>query len=365
MPKIIAFTKSRNNSNFGSDSQSRYPEQHDDDVAGVPKIAEQIVVSVVVPTCGRPDLLSRCLAALILQRFESSRFEIVVVDDRPDRRTREVVMDWASHAEQRGPLVTYIASPGPHGPAAARNYGWRAARGSIVAFTDDDTVPRADWLEKGLNAFEDSTVDAVWGRIIMPLNRTPTDYELDAKGLERAEFVTANCFCRKSVLERIGGFDERFRVAWREDADLYFNLIDANAKIKHVPGAVIVHPIRPAKWGVSLSQQKKVLFDALLYKKHPDLYRKKIRARPRWDYYLIVFAILAMIGGLASASYQVAAAAAGIWLLLTARFCIMRLRRTVKKPAHILEMAVTSALIPPLAVFWRVVGAIKFRTLLL
>jgi GT2 family glycosyltransferase len=365
MPKIIAFTKNRNDAvrPYHHDNQpgDAATGSKANDTSLEQSRAATILISVVVPTCGRPHLLSRCLAALILQRFNPSSFEIIVVDDAPNEQTREVVMNWAQHAAQSGPVITYIASAGPHGPAAARNRGWHAARGRIIGFTDDDTVARTDWLEKGLHAFQTRDVQAVWGRIIMPLNRTPTDYERDAKNLERAEFVTANCFCLKSVLEQLDGFDERFRFAWREDADLYFRLLRSNANIAHIPAAVVVHPIRPATWGVSLAQQKKILFDALLFKKHPELYRQKIRAAPRWDYYIIVLALLACIAGIAANAPVVAAPAAGIWFALTARFCLMRLRPTVKTPSHIVEMIVTSALIPPLAVFWRIIGALKFR----
>ena len=364
MQTIVAFTRESNN--FSTDGNfSSMPPANDNLCEGISqKDSIQIAVSIVVPTCGRPQLLSRCLAALVAQRFDSDQFEIIVVDDRPSMATRDVVIEWAKHAAYGGRelLVTYIPSPGPHGPAAARNHGWRAARGRIIAFTDDDTVARPDWLANGMRAFEYSDVDAVWGRIVMPLHHIPTDYELDAKGLERAEFVTANCFCSKKILERLGGFDERFRFAWREDADLYFNLLDIDARIRHVPGAVIVHPIRPARWGVSLSQQKKVLFDALLFKKHPQRYREKIRATPRWDYYLIVFALLIAIGGLVAGKHVVAATGGTIWLLMTGRFCIARLRHTMKSPLHIIEMIVTSALIPPLSVFWRIVGVLRFRT---
>jgi glycosyltransferase involved in cell wall biosynthesis len=317
-----------------------------------------------VPTKGRPQLLNRCIASLVLQRFDPHSFEIIVVDDGPSDDTREVVQGWAEHTEGNGPEIVYIPSLGPHGPAAARNLGWHAARGGIIAFTDDDTIARADWLQNGVDAFGEH-VHAVWGRIVMPLNGTPTDYELDAKGLEKAEFVTANCFCRKRVLEDIGGFDERFRFAWREDADLYFNLISYSANVVHAPNAVMTHPIRPAHWGVSLSQVKKVQFDALLFKKHPALYRQKIRARPRWDFYLTVGALLlAAAAGLAGED-EVAVLAALAWFFMTARFCAKRLKNTSKRPSHVAEMIVTSALIPPLAVFWRMVGAFKFRAGLL
>jgi hypothetical protein len=110
---------------------------------------------------------------------------------------------------------------------------------------------------------------------------------------------------------------------------------------------------------------KKVQFDALLYKKHPTLYRRKIRAKPRWDFYVTVLALFACVWA-ALAGIAPAALLAGIlWVYMTGRFCLQRLKRTSKSPAHVAEMIVTSALIPPLAVFWRAVGAVRFRTGLL
>ena len=51
--------------------------------------------------------------------------------------------------------------------------------------------------------------------------------------------------------------------------------------------------------------------------------------------------------------------------LLTARFCLSRLLPSAKRASHVLEMVVTSTLIPPLAVFWRFVGAVRFRVVFL
>lgn len=374
MSKILAFNRDRRH--VTADSEGRAPHadrsrtRRRSDAS--PRSAEiahihearttpvEIAVTVVVPTCGRPQLLNRCIASLVLQRFDAARYEIIIVDDGPSDATREVVTGWASHTSDYGPRITYIPSMGPHGPAAARNHGWRAARGSIIAFTDDDTIARSDWLKSGLRAFEED-VDAVCGRVVMPLSHTPTDYELDAKNLETAEFVTANCFCRKRILEDLGGFDERFRFAWREDSDLHFRLLEYGARIVHEPRAVITHPIRPAGWGVSLSQVKKIQFDALLFKKHPKLYRRKIRATPRWDFYLTVASLLLAVAALAAGEIPAAIVAGAVWLVLTGRFCLQRLKRTSKSPAHVVEMIVTSVLIPPLAVFWRAIGAFKFR----
>ena len=164
------------------------------------------VVSVVVPTCDRPWLLERCLDALAVQKLASGFFEIIVVDDRPSARTEAVFRSKAASLVRAGNEMRYIASSGPHGPAAARNRGWKAARAKTIAFTDDDTLPDDLWLVNGLKALDDSLA-AVCGRIVMPIPPLPTDYERDASGLERAEFVTANCFCRKAILERVGGFE--------------------------------------------------------------------------------------------------------------------------------------------------------------
>jgi GT2 family glycosyltransferase len=375
MSKVLAFTRSRRRSTIQNEGEALHagavetgrringhePAQR----PGAGKrpdgtAAADITVSVVVPTCGRHQLLNRCVASLVLQNFDPCQIEIIVVDDRPCDETRAVVERWAEHTAGAGPQVLYIPSPGPHGPAAARNRGWRAARGGIIAFTDDDTIAGAEWIENGLRAFR-AGVHAVWGRIAMPITGTPTDYERDARNLETAEFVTANCFCRKSLLEEIGGFDERFRYAWREDSDLYFRLLEARARIVHAPKALVTHPVRPAGWGVSLTQLKKIQFDALLYKKHPALYRQKIRATPRWDYYLIVGCLIAAPASLAAGASGMAVVAGAIWLYMTARFCAQRLHDTSRSLRHMAEMAITSALIPPVAVFWRAVGACRFR----
>jgi GT2 family glycosyltransferase len=281
-------------------------------------------VSVVVPTCGRAELLARCLAALENQSLPRGDYEIIVVDDSALRS----------------------------GPAAARNRGWRKARAPFVAFTDDDTVPEHDWLERGLEAMKDP-VDAAAGRIVMPLSAEPTDYERDAQGLERSEFVTANCFVRKRVLERLEGFDEGFRLAWREDSDLHFRLLRSGARLAPAARAVVVHPVRPAGWGVSLKQQKKVMYDALLFKKHRRLYRERIRSGPRWDYYLIVASLAAAAAGIGPALL--------VWLCLTLRLFFQRLHGTSMRASHVAEMLVTSVLIPPVAVFWRFAGALRFR----
>jgi hypothetical protein len=319
-----------------------------------------IAISVVIPTYRRPHLLHRCLVPLMSQALDARSYEIIVVDDGRDPLTRTVV-ETLIHKHPAGPALRYLQPPpGKRGPAAARNCGWRAAQGAVIAFTDDDTIPFVDWLSEGLRAMVPG-VAAAAGRVKVPISAWPTDYERNVKRMESAEFVTANCFVRRYMLERIGGFDERFTRAWREDSDLHFTLLEQGGEVVCAPRALVLHPVREAAWGVSLREQRNMEFDALLYKKHPALYRQRIRARPPLAYY---GAVLALVGTLAAALgglLALALAAAAVWLLLTLRLCSGRLSGTSHRPKHVAEMIATSVAIPVAAVYWRLVGALRFR----
>ena len=319
-----------------------------------------IGVSVVVPTFNRSELLDRCLAALVAQSLDPAAYEIIIADDAASERTRAQVEGWRRRCAVMGPVIHYVAVRNSHGPAAARNAGWRQAQGPVIAFTDDDCIPDRDWLKAGCAAFRDGAT-GVSGRIIVPLPDDPTDYERNAAGLATSEFVTANCFYRRSALEAVGGFDERFAMAWREDADLWLTFIGRGEPLVVAEDAVVVHPLRPAPWGVSLSQQRKSQYNALLYKKHPVLYRQRVQPGPPRDYYAIVTSIAGCLLGLGLRRPGVAVASFLVWARLTAAFIARRLQGTSRRPAHIVEMVVTSALIPPLAVYWRLRGAFAFR----
>ncbi len=320
-----------------------------------------VLVSVVVPTYRRPALLARCLDALVAQSLHPSLYEIVVADDAPEDAVRERVERTRERARC---ALRYVAVRETQGAAGARNAGWRAAGGEIVAFTDDDTVPDRHWLLAGLRASAGGAA-AVTGRIEMPLPEHPTDYEKDAAGLTRAEFVTANCFVRRDVLERIGGFDERFTSAWREDSDLHFRLLEAGCRIEHAHEAIVVHPVRDAGFGVSLAQQRKVVFDALLYRKHPRLYRQRIRRVPPIEYYVAAASVLAAVLAASTGRPRAALVALAPWLLVTLYLTVRRLQGTTHALPHVAEMALTSATIPLASVFWRSVASVRHRVLFL
>jgi glycosyltransferase involved in cell wall biosynthesis len=311
-----------------------------------------ISVSVVVPTYCRNDLLRRCLEALIRQDLPATEYEVIVADNAGDPATEVLVSAFNA---------VYVKANHARGPAAARNAGWRIARGEVIAFTDDDCVPEPGWLTAGLRAMEQAAA-AASGAVRMPLPFWPTYYERDAAGLASSEFVTANCFCRKSALQAIGGFDERFTGAWREDSDLQFSLLEAEMTIVRAPEAIVVHPIRPAPWGICLCQETKTRFDPLLYKKHPQLYRQRVPRLPL-DYYVIVASLSVSLVAPFAGWWPFFAAGLAVWLLLTARLCLRRLAGNSRHPSHVAEVVVTSLFVPLLSLYWRLRGLLEYRTL--
>jgi glycosyltransferase involved in cell wall biosynthesis len=316
-------------------------------------------VSVVVPTYRRPDLLRRCLEALLRQRYEPDQFEIIVADDAVEAATKQLVKSFAGSCSS----VLYVPVSARHGPAAARNTGWRLASGAIIAFTDDDCLPDSWWLAAGARAFAHPEVVAVTGKTIVPLSQEPTDYERNTAGLEASEFITANCFVRRGALADLGGFDESFTTAWREDSDLHFRLLDTGGKIVRVNDAVVVHPARQAPWCASLREQQKATFDALLYRKHPRHFRQRIQ--PRWParYYLMAACVAAATGLMLAGQHFAGLVALGAWLALTLQFIALRLHNTSRDPRHVAEMVVTSLMIPFLSIYWRLLGAVRYRTM--
>lgn len=320
----------------------------------------EVKIAVVVPTYRRPGLLMRCLTALLQQDFSKAEYEIIVVSDGEDPETAEAMQAYQGCA---APAVQYLQTPVKKGPAASRNAGWKATRAKLVAFTDDDCIPQADWLRQAYEAYTGEEVIAFTGRVVVPRKEIPTDYELNVAGLETAEFVTANCVCTRKALEITGGFDERFAMAWREDSDLHFKLLEAGIPI-HKIQATVWHPVRPAPWGVSIKEQKKTAYNALLYRKFPVLYRQRIKAAPSWNYYGMVFFFAAGLLCLWQQLYLYSSVLLACWLSLLILFIAKRLRGTSKEAAHVTEMVVTSAVIPFVSLYWQWYGAAKFRVLL-
>ncbi len=323
----------------------------------------KVNVSVVIPTFKRVHLLQRCLEALQKQDFRGT-YEVIVVSDGEDEATTALVK---SFSERNNTAFVFASLSKKTGPSAARNKGWQMANAELILFTDDDTQPLQNWLQVYWNAFlfNQRNWIAFTGKTVVPIPATPTDYERNTAGLETAEFITANCACSKVALQTVNGFDEEFAMAWREDSELQFKLLNANIPIVKIEAAIVVHPVRKAAWGVSLKEQKKSMFNALLFKKHPVWFRSKIMEAPVWNYYAMIVLFIAGLVLSIFHFYKSSLLFLGGWLLLEIIFIAKRLRNNSTSFSHLCEMVVTSFCIPFLSVFWTLYGAYKFKVFFL
>jgi GT2 family glycosyltransferase len=168
-------------------------------------------VTIIIPVFNQARDLERCLAALERQTYPPDRFDVIVVDNDSDEPIGPVA--------ERFPRVRAITEPAP-GSYAARNRGIEASRGALLAFTDADCLPAADWIACGVRAVQRlSGAGMVAGRIAMTFHDPdqPTAVELCESifGLPQEMFLawgfgaTANLFTTRVTVEQVGLFDQR------------------------------------------------------------------------------------------------------------------------------------------------------------
>jgi len=308
--------------------------------------------AVVVATLCRPSL--RDLLAAIVEQEGPPPAEIVIVDDRPAGQPCQ------RPVTETGGIPARCTASGGRGPAAARNVGWRTALAHWVVFLDDDVVPTPDWrtrLADDLLAAGPDVV-AVQGRIDVPLpsRRRLTDWERATAGLASARWATADMAYRRAALAEVGGFDERFPRAYREDADLGLRA----QEIGHIVlgRREVQHPVRPARWTASVARQAGNADDALMGLIHGPGWRDRAGAPAgrRRRHAAVTAAGALALGAGAVGRRRLATLGAVAWTAGTAELAWARIAPGPRNLAEVTTMIATSTAIPPVAVGWWLAG---------
>jgi len=225
-------------------------------------------ISVVIPICNSEKTIKRTIEALLSQKTEKS-YEVIVVDDGSTDETPNII--------QKYPIKIILKKNA--GPSVARNTGWKAASGKIVAFTDSDCIPVPDWLDTISKHFQDLSVGGVGGTYKtenrgsilatyigedIGFRHNRLRKEIEATGTFSAAF-------RKNLLKQVGGFDETYEKATAEDFDLCFAIRKTGYKIIYEPKAIVGHYHKEEFLKYMKSQFWHSVWRVYVYKKYKNM----------------------------------------------------------------------------------------------
>ncbi|WP_284740053.1 glycosyltransferase family 2 protein [Amycolatopsis sp. RTGN1] len=216
-------------------------------------------VSVVLATAGKPSDVRRCVASVLATGYPD--LEVLVVDNVP-AGPREELLALAA-ADDR---VRCLHEPVP-GASRARNLGAREATGTVLAFTDDDTVVDPAWPAELVAELAQPGTSCVTGLVAPLCLDTPAQVWFEAfggfgKGYRRQVFTEDprnllspgrfgsgnNMAWHRDAFLALGGFDERLGPGRRthsgEDLDLYLRLVRSGGRIVYTPHALVRHEHR-------------------------------------------------------------------------------------------------------------------------
>jgi GT2 family glycosyltransferase len=227
------------------------------------------LISVVVCSFNGSRTIAECLAAIGEIRYPA--YEVIVVDDGSTDDTAAIAARYEA---------TLIRTPN-HGLSHARNVGWRAAKGDIIAYIDDDAYPDPDWLTYIAATFRDGNYAGVGGPNILPPHDGSIAVCVDnSPGGPRHVLLTdteaehipgCNMAFLRTALSAVGGFDERFRVAG-DDVDICWSLQERGWKLGFSPSAQVWHHRRNSVRAYLRQQKGYGKAEALLEEKWPQKY---------------------------------------------------------------------------------------------
>ncbi len=215
-------------------------------------------MSIVIPTCNRADVLSRCLAALAEQTHHD--FEIVIVDDASTDNTQDAIRTYDPGRSDID--VVRLRNEAHAGANPSRNRGIAAASGSLIAFLDCDCIARADWLERLVAPWSIEGGERIAGTTGMVEDAPAKSlFDVTFKGTHRIQgagdatrLIAGNMCIRRDLLMRYRLDEDRAQRVQKQDGTpdvsvsgrgdeegIHLILRAAGFTLKAVPDAVVLH----------------------------------------------------------------------------------------------------------------------------
>jgi len=188
----------------------------------------QPLVSAIITTHNRAELLPRALDSVLVQTYEN--MEIVVVDDGSTDRTQEIIKEY----QQQIP-IKYLRLESSVGAPGARNKGIETAEGTFIAGLDDDDKWHEDRIKELVAAYSDE-YSCVTSNVTMAYPNREKVWKkkklIDLQTLLYTNQVGNQVLVRRERLLEVGGFDEELTAS--QDYDLWVRLCAAFGSIRNV-----------------------------------------------------------------------------------------------------------------------------------
>lgn len=213
-------------------------------------------VSVIISAFNRGEGLRETLQSVLTQDCGGARYEVIAVDNNSTDNTSEVIASFIASGHTN---LRHLFEP-RQGVSYGRNTGIRVARGSIIAFTDDDVVVAPDWIQSIARCFDQyPAVDYVTGKMLPIFDAPPPAWlTRESRGpvvlRDRGEqplfsepgcffpgWATANIAFRRAVFEQVGLFSGEFPRG--QDLELIIRVWRAGGRGMYAPDVRVSHRI--------------------------------------------------------------------------------------------------------------------------
>lgn len=212
------------------------------------------LVSIVIPVYGRSCDTLRCLAAVMTASGDAIPYEVIVIDDRPERPISERL--------DRLPGLHLMRNPENMGFLRSCNRAARQASGRYLLFLNNDTVVHPGWLAPLVRIAEaDGRVGMVGAKLLnqdgtvqeaggimqrngwgLPFGQGDDAAKPEYNFVREVDVVVGACMMiRRSAWTAIGGFDDDFAPAYYEEFDFAFALRDRGWRVMYQPASVVTH----------------------------------------------------------------------------------------------------------------------------
>jgi glycosyltransferase involved in cell wall biosynthesis len=220
--------------------------------------------SVIVPVRNAATFILCQLEALRVQAARNT-LEVVVVDDASTDSTPEVIAEWISNEDAGRFRLIQRAVRG--GPNAARNVGIAAARSEFLLFCDGDDIVGDSWSDAFLAARDDGVI--LCGALkSLSADSSPLEWALPPAASGRQYAYGGNMAVARSIVERLGGFDENILAGGTELDFAIRARHDVGATVTAVPAALVRYRLPTTSWGRLTWQFQKERGRNYLRRKH-------------------------------------------------------------------------------------------------